>query len=527
MPISRRRTLAALAGGALAPGLLPSHAYAAAGQTLVGVIEEDPPLINPALSSVISSFVAGAPVYSALTRMDAHGVVTGDLAERFEVSPDGLAYTFHLHRGVTWHDGAPFSSADVVFSLGEVNSKLHPYRGVMKAIDRFEAPDADTVVLRLKSPIAALINTLHNFAGCILPKHLWEGTNYLTNPLNKAPVGTGPFKLASYASGDRITYVKNDKYFIPGQPGFDQVVLRIIPDPSSRVAAFEHGDIDIMYASALPPTQVARLKRARGVDMVLSSASSGGYIGYINMRNAPYSDVRVRRALAHAIDRTFIRNAVFPGLSANMVGPLPPDSPLYDNSLADYPLDPGRARALLDEAGFKPGADGTRFDFRYVFAVTDLVAQRMGDIIAQNLAAVGIRTVLTPLERGTWMSRSFTDYAFDMTVGSFALGPDPDVAVERFYNSANIVPGPFVNCSPYRNPEVDRLFDEQRAQTDPAQRKAVYDKIQALIWADIPVFPICAYNLPGAVHSEVATGVYGGCDSSNREDYAAAKPGKA
>ncbi len=526
MPISRRATLAALATGALAPGLLPGRAYAAAGSTLIGVIEEDPPLINPALSSVISSFVAGAPVYSALTRMDANGNVSGDLAERFEISPDGLAYTFHLQRGITWHDGAPFSSADVVFSLGEVNSKLHPYRGVMKAIDQFEAPDADTVVLRLKSPIAALINTLHNFSGCILPRHLWQGTDFLTNPHNRQPVGTGPYKLVSYASGDRITYAKNDTYFMPGEPAFDQVVLRIIPDPSSRVAAFEQRDIDMMYASALPPTQVARLKRLRGVEMVPNTASAAGYIGYINMRNAPYSDVRVRRALAHAIDRTFIRNAVFPGLSANMVGPLPPDSPLADEALADYALDPARARALLDEAGFKPGPGGNRFDFRYVFAVTDLVAQRMGDIIAQNLAAVGIRTVLTPLERGTWMTRSFTDYAFDMTVGSFALGPDPDVAVERFYNSNNIVPGPFVNCSPYRNAEVDKLFDEQRVQTDPAKRKAVYDRIQAIIWADIPVFPICAYSLPGAVWSTTATGVYN-CDSSNRDDYAAAKPAKA
>ena len=523
MPISRRATLAALAGAALAPGRI----LAAAGQTLVGVIEEDPPLINPALSSVISSFVAGTPVYSALTRMDAHGKVTGDLAESSEISPDGLAYTFHLHKGITWHDGEPFSSADVVFSLGEINSKLHPFRGVMKTIDRFEAPDADTVVLRLKTPSAALINTLHNFSGCILPKHLWEGANYLTNPHNKQPVGTGPYKMASYASGDRITYDRHDKYFVPGQPTFDQVVLRIVPDPSSRVAAFERGDLDIMYGSALPPTQVARLKRMRGVDMVFSSASPAGYIGYINMRNAPYSDVRVRRALAHAINRAFIRNAVLPGLSANMVGPLPPDSPLYNKALEDYALDPTRARALLDEAGFKPGPDGNRFDFRYLFAVTDLVAQRMGDIIAQNLAAVGIRTVLTPLERGTWISRSFTDYAFDMTVGSFALGPDPDASVERFYNSANIVPGPFVNCSPYSNPEVDKLFAEQRAQTDLAKRKAIYDRIQAIIWADIPVFPICAYNLPGAAHSDVVTNVYGACDSSNRDDYAFAKPAKA
>ena len=522
-PFSRRAVLAGLA--ASVPGVaMWRQARADEPKSLVGVVEEDPPLFNLAITSVISSFVIGSPVYSALTRMDVKGNVSGDLAEHWEISPDGLTYTFHLRKNVLWHDGKPFSAADVKFSLGEANSKLHPYRAPFRFVKSFEAPDDATFIMRLSEPQNALIKMIHNYAGCILPKHLWEGTDFLKNPHNKAPIGTGAYKFVRYDVGDRVTLAKFDKYFLPNLPAFDELVIRIIPDPSARVAAFENNELDVMYSSAVPATQVARLAKLPGVQMKPSNVAAAAYIGYINMRRAPYSDVRVRRALAHAIDRSFIRQNVLPGMSENMVGPVAPSNPLYNKELKDYAFDPARAEQLLDEAGFKKGADGTRFEFRYLFSVNDLPAAKMGDVIARNLAAVGIKPVLTPLERGTWVTKSFTDDAFDMTVGSFALGPDPDIGTERLYNSNNIHEGvPFVNCSPYSNPEVDTLFDQQRVETDFARRKTIYDRIQELIWADIPVFPICAYAIPGAVRGSYVTNVFEE-EASTREDFVFAKP---
>lgn len=516
---TRRGALALGAGATLAGG-----AAAQSPKRLIGVIEEDPPFFNLAISSGISSSVASAPVYSALTRMDSQGRITGDLAERWEISPDGTTYTFHLRDGVFWHDGRPFTSADARFSIGELNSKLNPYRGALKAIDRIDAPDARTVVLRLKHPQASLMSSLHNFCGAILPKHLWEGTDPIRNPHNKNPIGTGPFRFVSFAPGDRITYAKYDRYHVPGKPVFDEVILRIIPDPAARMAAFTRGEIDMVYTSALPATEIPRVSRLRGVALKYSQVTSSAYQAYINLRNAPYSDVRVRRALFHAIDRSFIRNSVFPNLSRNMVGPVPPNSPLYNDRLADYALDPARANALLDEAGQPRRTDGTRFELRYLFGAADQPARKIGEIMAQNLAATGIRVVLMPLDRGTLIQRAYVNSDFDMVITSFALGPDPDVGVERFYNSNNIFNAPAVNVSPYRNAEVDRLFDEQRVQTDPVRRKEIYDRIQEIVWADVPVFPFCFYNLPGAVRDSFATGVFEASDAPLREDFAHAMP---
>lgn len=517
-----RRGILGLGAGLAA--LSDGSVQAADPKRIIGVIEEDPPFFNLAISSGISSSVASAPCYSALLRMNAEGTLSGDLAERWEISPDGLVYTFHLRDNVQWHDGRPFTSADAQYSLGELNSKLNPYRGALKSIDSFEAPDPRTLILRLKNPQASLITSLGNFCGAILPRHLWEGTNPASNPHNKNPIGTGPYRFVSFAPGDRITYAKNPNYHVPGRPVFDEVIFRIIPDPAARMAAFTRGDIDMVYSSALPATEIPRLSRMRGVALRASRVSLSSYMAYINMRSTPYSDVRVRQALMHAIDRTFIRNSVLPGLAQNQIGPVASSSPLHNKDLVDYALDPAKANQLLDEAGFPKGADGMRFPLRYLFGAADLPARKIGEIMAQNLAPVGIRVVLTPLDRGTLIQRAYVNAEFDMVITSFALGPDPDVGVERFYNSNNIFPVQAVNCSPYRNPEVDRLFDEQRVQTDPARRKAIYDRIQEIVWRDVPTFPFCTYSLPGAVRESFATGVFDTVDLPLREDFAYAQP---
>ncbi|HTR87819.1 MAG TPA: ABC transporter substrate-binding protein [Reyranella sp.] len=519
--IGRRQALAALALAPLASRIV----RAAEPRRLIGCIEEDPPYFNSAASSAISSFVAASPCYSALTRMDLDGKITGDLAKNWEISPDGLTYTFHLHSGVEWHDGRPFTAEDAAFSLGQVNSKLHPYRGAMAAIDKVEAPDKDTVVLRLSHPQVSLIFSLGNFAGAILPKHIWEGKDVARDPHNRQPIGTGPYKFVEYAAGDHILYKKNDKYFLPGKPVFDELMFRIIPDPGSRVAALQKGEVDMIYSSAVPAPEVPRIKRFKNIELRFGRIQTSGYQAYINLRNKPFDDRRVRQALAYAIDRAFIRSTVFPGLSDNMIGPVPPTSPLHNKKLADYPLDPAKANALLDEAGLAKKADGTRFELRFLFAAQDLPAAKISDIMSRNLAVVGIKVVPRPLDRGAWIQASFTNPDFDMTAASFSLGPDPDIGIERFYNSNNIKNLVGANNSAYVNKDLDKLFDEQRVQVDFDKRKAIYDRIQEIVWNDLPVFPFCTYTLPGVFNGGVVRHIFDG-EASAREDFVFAELGK-
>ena len=515
-----RRTI--LAAAALLAG---RTACAAEPTRLVGVLEETPSIINPAITAVISSFYAGTPVYSALTQIDADGTIRPDLALSWEPAADGLSVTFHLRPGVVWHDGQLFTAADVKFSLLNANSKLHPWgRGAFRAVSQVDTPDDLTVVLRLKQPSAALMLGTDSACGAILPRHIWDGTDILKNPHNLQPIGTGPYRFVEMISGDRLRYVRNDKYFIPNEPFFDELVLRIIPDPAARIAAFENNEVDMLYHNALPFSEAPRLAAEPNVVLKRTNLRGAGFMGILNVRNKPYSDIRVRQALAHAIDRGFIRDNVDKGFTIKMLGPVPPASPLYDKTLTDYDFDPAKANAMLDAAGYPRGADGIRFGFSFLWPAADAGVTRMADIIRQNLAAIGVEAHLQPLDRAALTQKAYIALQFDMLCESYGLGPDPDIGVERLYNSHNIFnpPVPYTNASGYANPEVDRLFDEQRVKLDFAERKAIYDQIQKLIWADLPVLPMFSYDAPNVYHAAAVTGIYDG-SYGNQESFADAK----
>jgi peptide/nickel transport system substrate-binding protein len=526
---SRRAVLGGLAGAAFWPDELarmrPAWAQGAP-KRMIGALEEDPPVICPPMTSIISSFGAGCAVYGALTWVDREGDIHPELAERWEISPDGKTYTFYLRKNVVWHDGAPFTSADVKFSFENVTSKFHPWgRGAFKALETVDASDPYVAVLHLSTPSPAVMKAVNNAISAILPRHLWEGTDFIKNPLNKKPIGTGPFKLVEYIQGDRIRYEKNEKYYIPGQPAFDELVLRIIPDAAARVAAFEKGEVDMLYNNAMPFTEIERIKKFPNVEIRASNVGGSAFLGIINMKGKPYDDVRVRQALAHGINRGFIRDNVMPGFSENQIGPLPPSMSLANKSLKDYDYDPKRANEMLDAAGYPRKADGTRFEFRLLWAGNDIRITKMADVIRQNLSEVGITTSLQPLERAALNQKGYIGEGFDMIIDSYAQGPDPDIGTERLYISTNIFNPPriFTNNSSYINPEVDKLFEEQRRQIDPVKRKEIYDKIQVILWDAVAVLPILAYSGVGAFRATVMSDAFNSADAS-KDSFARVTP---
>lgn len=495
------------AGGLLTLG---ANALRAASRrtVLVSCMAEDPPSLCPPITTVTSTFEAASVAYNSLLWMDSDGKLHPDLAERYEISPSADTFTFYLRKDVKWHDGTAFTAADVKFTQEEILSKLQPIgRGAFRYLARIDTPDDHTVIVRMSQPYLPFINVPYAL-GAILPKHLWEGTQFPSNPHMHHPIGTGPYRFAEYIPGDLVRFVKNEDYHVPGQPGFDEYVVRIVPDAAGRNNAFANKEVHILLSSSVVPTEVGRLSKMPDVELSVSKLSGGMFWGAINTRNAPYNDVRVRHAIAHAIDREFIRHNVLSGLSQSSVGPLWPGSPLYNHALKDYGYDPGLANKILSDAGYMAGAEGYRFGCRLLYLATDSRIAKMGEVISQSLAAVGIKTVLTPLENATLVQRGFVESQFDILLQAGTIGPDPDSGTERFYNSKNILPQQNVNNSAYHNPLVDKLFDEQRVQTSFEKRKAIYDRIQEIIWRDVPWLPIGTYGVPAMVHGDVVTGVF-------------------
>jgi len=393
---------------------------------------------------------------------------------------------------------------------GESKLRRNPHGSWWVNVEKVTADDDFQVTFRLKEPQPSLIAVLASGYTPIYACHV------PVDQMRRRPIGTGPFKLVEYIQGDRIRYEKNEKYYIPGQPAFDELVLRIIPDAAARVAAFEKGEVDMLYNNSMPFTEIERIRKFPGVEIRDSNVSGSAFLGIINMKGKPYDDVRVRQALAHGINRGFIRDNVMPGFSQNQIGPLPPSMSLANKDLKDYAYDPKRANELLDAAGYPRKADGTRFEFRLLWAANDIRITKMADVIRQNLSDVGITTSLQPLERAALNQKGYISEQFDMIIDSYAQGPDPDIGTERLYISTNIFNPPrvFTNNSSYINPEVDRLFEEQRRQIDPAKRKEIYDKIQVILWEAVAVLPILAYSGVGAFRATVMSDAFNSADAS-------------
>jgi peptide/nickel transport system substrate-binding protein len=521
----RRRLFQGLCGLILAMGALA--ATPASAQTkLVAAIEEDPSVINAAMTSLPSSAATSAPIYSALTHIPREGVIEPELAERWEISPDGKTYTFHLRKGVTWHDGKPFTSADVKFSIENFTMKLHPWGKVAyKVVESIDTPDDYTVVYHLKQPSASFMSATDFACAPILPKHIWEGTDFLKNPANQHPIGTGPYKFAEYIRGQSIRYVRNDAYFGAKKPYFDELIFRIIPDGATRLAALQSKEIDVIYWNAFPQSDAARLAAQPGIGLRKTTNRGAAYLGILNTRQAPLSDARVRRAIFLALDRKFMRENVDSGMtSAPMVGPLWPTSELINKALVDYPHDVAQANQLLDEAGVKRGPDGKRMTLSVLWQSSIIGAAKIAEIMQRNLNDVGIDVDLQPLDRGTLNQKAYVSNNFGLVIEPIVLGPDPDIGTERLFNSQNILNSPYVNNSAYANPELDKLFDEQRTKTNLAERKAIYDKIQEILWRDLPVIPFFTYAPNNAYRSSYVSGVFSETDHGSFENYVNAGP---
>lgn len=495
-------TMAGIASAHWAPALAakPDKSATATpvrGGTLVGLslTAGEPQVLTAAFNQLgVNSYIS-SKIFDGLVRFGVDSAPQPELAESWNTSEDGKTLQFNLRRGVKWHDGTPFTAADVVFTYNEVWLKLHPRgRSIFAAVQALETPNPHTLVFKLKSSGGVIFSALNSGELQILPRHLYEGTDIVRNPWNLKPVGTGPFRFKEWVRGSRIVLERNPDYWEAGKPYLDQFVLRIIPDATARYAAFE---TDTVQYGVLSPVSFNDLERVRKNPKLAIEFSGYDWLSSrvaleYNLRRKPLSDVRVRQAIAHAIDLDGMARIAARGLASPGSSPvLSSLRQFYAGDVAKYPYDPRRAEQLLEDAGLPRGANGSRFSLTIDWLPFGPQYQRYAEFIVQSLKAVGISAQIRGQDLPQFIKRVWSDYDFDITVTHLAGYGDPQLGTERLYWSKSITPGiPFSNASGYSSEEMDQIIERAHAAPTEAGRVEEYKKLQRLAMKDLPSFTL-------------------------------------
>lgn len=460
------------------------------GTSLIVAQGNDPGSLNPAITTSGNVHPVTDQIFNGLVGLDEQLAPVPELAERWDVEDDGRRYVFHLRRDVRWHDGRPFTSADVKFTFEEALLEYHSRTraALRNVLDGIDTPDDHTVVFRFGQPYAPLLQRLDVVEASILPKHLFEGRDVLNAPANLAPVGTGPFRFVAYRKGEYVELARNPDYFRPGLPKVDRLVFRITPSATTAVMALERGEID--YVPGIPGSEIDRLRALPGVAVVRAAGGSGGSfcqdVLIPNLTRPPFDDLRVRRAFYQALDRQVIVDRVYFGQGTPSTGPISRKLAwAYSPDVRPHPHDPALAERLLDEAGYPRRGSRPRLTITFTHPTT---AARLGQAARDQLKQVGIDLALEALDFNASVEKTFVRKDFDLGFASFCNGADPEIGVRRVYDSGNIAPIPFSNGAGYRSAEADRLLQQGATAVDRAARLRTYAVLQRLLTEDLPYF---------------------------------------
>ena len=436
----------------------------------------------------------GAQIFAGLLRFDTEWKPHPYLAEKWEISKDGLSVTFHLVKNAVFHDGKPITSEDVAFSIMTVKA-LHPFKSMMAPVDRVETPDLHTAIVRLKKPHPALLLAMSPALLPILPKHIYGNVEKVKgHPANSKPIGSGPFKLISFIPGKEIRLKKNENFFIKGRPHMDRLTIRIIRNTLEEALDMETGDSDMM-ASFQDLDELNHLRRLDHVAVIKNGFKGIGPMYWLafNLRKKPFNDVRVRKAMAYAIDTKFIVDTMFHGETVIETGPISSNSPFYSSDVNPYNQDFEKANRLLDEAGYPRDEMGKRFSFRLTYmpekaGINRKIAEYLRQLFLRNL---GVETIVEhPEDFNAWV-RKVAGWDFDATLDDVFNWGDPVIGVHRTYLSSNIRKGViWSNTQGYSNPKVDALLEQAGSELDFQKRYALYAKFQKIIADELPVYPI-------------------------------------
>ncbi|WP_169566311.1 ABC transporter substrate-binding protein [Sneathiella limimaris] len=479
---------ATLLAGTFASAPLQAEEGKPGGTLVIGTTQKARHL-NPAVQSGIATAVPGTQIFATPLRFDENWQAKPYLAESWEIAEDGKSITLNLRKNAKFHDGKPITSEDVAFSLQTVKDN-HPFKTMFAPVTAVETPDAHTAILKFAQPHPAAMLAMSGALLPIIPKHVYgDGQDAKSHPANSAPVGSGPFKFVEFKPGQHIILEKNPDYFLEGKPYLDKIIIKNYKDPTSLALATDKGEVT-MFPFLASTRDIARLKKNKDIVVTSDGYAAVGPLNWLafNTNNEYLKHKKVRQAIAYGFDQKFIINALHGGLSKPASGPVAPGSPYYAPDVEKYALDLDKANALLDEAGFKAGDDGTRFTLGLDYIPGSAEMQKsIAEYLKPQLKKIGINVELRASpDFPTWAKR-VGGHEFDMTMDIVFNWADPVIGVHRTYICSNIRKGViWSNTQSYCNEEVDKLLDTAGKELDQAKRIALYQQAQKIIVDEAP-----------------------------------------
>lgn len=504
-----RRTLIRGSALLLASTALPPVAFGQSGGRLVVAADSEPRNLNPAIVASNGVFFIASKVIEPLAEASfgREGGLAPRLAIAWEGSDDGLSATFKLREGVKWHDGHPFTSADVAFSALQVWKPLQNLgRLVFANLEAVDTPDDHTAVFRFARPTPfQLVRNALPVVSSVVAKHIYEGEADIAASTANL-VGTGPFRFAEHRPGEYYRLERNPDYWGEGEPKLDEIIFRVLPDRAAAAGALEAGEIQLAAFSQVPLTDLDRISKVPGIEVYSRGYEALTYqlAVEINHRRAELANVKVRQAIAHAIDRDFVVRTIFLGYAETATGIVPKNAPeFYNGDVPAYPFDVDKANALLDEAGYPRQDGGTRFRLRLLPAPYFTETRQFGDYLRQALAAVGIDATVVNNDAAAHQKAVYTDHDFDLAVAPTVFRGDPAISTTILVRSGTPAGVPFSNQGGYENKDIDALIDKAGETVDTTQRTELYKQLQVLVAQELPIINVADWGFITVASSQV------------------------
>jgi len=460
------------------------------GGTLVVGASQAPRHLNGAVQSGAATALPSTQLFASPLRFDDQWRPQPYLAESWKLADDGKSLTLNLRKNAVFHDGKPVTSEDVAFSIMAIKAN-HPFQTMLGPVEKVDTPDPHTAIVRMATPHPAILLAMSPALCPILPRHIYgDGQDLKTHPRNsKNVVGSGPFRFVEFTAGQRVVLERFDKFFLPGKPYLDKIVVSINGDSASQLLSLERGDLQ-MVGFVSNPVELQRIARNPAIASTAKGYEGIGSMNWLafNLTRKPVSDLQVRKAIATAIDKNFILKALMGGKSFPADGPIASSSPFAVADVVKYPYDLKKAAAMLDAAGYPANAAGERFRLTVDFYPgADTQQKNVAEYLRAQLRKVGITVeVRTSADFPSW-ARRMAAHDFDMSMDASFNWGDPVIGVHRTYLSTNIRPVVWTNTQSYKNPKVDELLGQAGGLIDQTQRKAYYSTFQKIVVDDMPI----------------------------------------